>query len=1165
MSSSIVSFESSQFNRIFPFYILLDRHLVVESNGKTMEKLFPGVAGKPFVENFIVKRPELSAPDFNSLQSLINQMVILECRNHRKTTLRGQFELLPAENQLLFIGSPWFGSMEQVIENNLRLDDFAYHDPMIDLLHVLKTQEITTDELKKLLQTINKQKNDLKIATKEIHDIALFPMQNPDPLIRIDMEGNVLKLNPAAEKFTEFNFNNKIYTSTEFWLEVAHQIDPEKEREIIEAKSGDKSYSFVIKPLPIDGYFNIYGRDVTENKEKEDQLLILSSIAAENTHGVVIADKEGKIEWVNKSFEQITGYSIEELTGKKPGSVLQGKDSNPETIAYLKKQVFYGEPFVCEILNYHKSGKPYWLRIQGQALKDKDGNVIKYFAIEEDISLEKETQQKLKEFESRFRIALEKLGDNVWEHDYRSGKTIFSNPVSHFLGYEFDENTDNDKLWWDRVYPEDLNLLVENNKKIRNREIDHYAMEYRMFHRDGSVKWVLDRGVVLEKDSEGKPFKIIGTHTDVTKQKNAEQALKIKEEKYRNIIANINLGLLEVDNNELIQYANQRFCTMSGYAFDELIGRKASDLFVSTEDKNLIEIKNELRKQNISDAYEISTLTKSGENKWWLISGAPNYNDRGELIGSIGIHLDITDQKKLELDMIEAKNNAETSSRFKELFLANMSHEIRTPLNAVIGMIREISRESLSPKQSMYIKNAGTASQHLLSIVNDILDISKIESGQMILELRPFSLLAVIDETISILSPATREKMLELTTKISPDIAPAYIGDSNRIRQILINIISNSIKYTEKGRITVDCDATRLSNNIHHLQLKVTDTGIGMDASFVKNIFDKFTQGDISTARKYGGTGLGMAITYELVQMMNGTITVTSDKGVGTIIQISLNLEQANENDVHIKSTPESFNSLNHKNILLVEDNDLNRMVGQDLLLFYGMQVTEAINGIQAIEKLKGSSFDLILMDLQMPEMGGLEATGIIRKEMRLNIPIIALTANAFKAELDNCISAGMNDYITKPYEENVLLEAILKCLPSRNDTLLNLKTAPIIVKEQPDIQPKSYNLEYLFSFGRGNTELIVKVIGGFVEQTPDAVKQIKEARRTGDLKTLKAVAHKLKSNIDMFGITDLKQVIRSIEASEQENLASAELGELIDTLEETIRNVVNQMAKEKL
>jgi PAS domain S-box-containing protein len=981
-------------------------------------------------------------------------------------------------------------------------------------------------------------------------------MQNPDPLIRIDLHGNVLKLNPAAEKLSGFNFNNRNYNATEFWHEISTQIHPEKEREIIEAKSGDKWYSFVIKSLTKDGYFNIYGRDVTDNKEKEDQLLILSSIAAQNTNGVVIADKDGKIEWANKSFEQITGYTIDELKGKKPGAVLQGKDSNPETIAYLKRQVNNGEPFISEILNYHKSGKPYWLRIQGQALKDKDGNVIKYFAIEEDITNEKETQQKLKEFESRFRIALEKLGDNVWEHDYLTGKTIFSNPFTHFLGYKFDEKTDNDKLWWDSIFKEDLNLLTENNEKIRNREIDHYALEYRMYHIDGSIKWVLDRGVVIEKDAYGKPLKIIGTHTDVTKQKNTEQALKLKEEKYRNIIANINLGLLEVDNDENIQYANQRFCTMSGFELDELLGRNASEIFIREENRKLIDNKNQLRKQNISDAYEIPAITKSGENKWWLISGAPNYNDRGELIGSIGIHLDITEQKRLELDLIEAKNNAETSSRLKESFLANMSHEIRTPLNAVIGMIREFSRETLSPKQTMLINNASRASQHLLSTLNDILDISKIESGQMVLSLRPFDLKEVILDSIAILAPSAQEKMLKISSEISQMLAPAYMGDSNRIRQVLLNIINNAIKFTDAGAVTIECIVAGVKNDTHLIKIKISDTGIGMDESFVKNIFDKFSQDDFSAARKYGGTGLGMTIVNELVNLMNGTISVTSSLSVGTSVEISLDLELANENEIQTKSTPESFNSLKDKNILLVEDNDLNRMVAENLLTYYGIRVSEAINGIEAIGKLKESTFDLILMDLQMPLMGGIEAAEIIRREMKLSIPIIALTANAFKAELDRCMAVGMNDYITKPYEENVLLEVILKCLPLTD-------TAPVIADEFLH-KPKLYNFDHLFQFSRGNSEYVGKMIRIFVEQTPAAVEQIKEAWKSGDMKTIQEVSHKIKSNIDMFGIIDLKQEIRRIESLAKENLATPELEILIKRLDDIIKSVAEEIAKEK-
>ncbi len=1152
-----VSFDSSQFDRIFPFYIRMNQQLVIESNGKTIEKLFPGIVGKSFSENFILKRPELSDLSFESLLTALNQIVIIDCKNPRRTMLRGQLELLPESNDILFIGSPWFGSMEQVIENELRLDDFACHDPMIDLLHVLKTQEITTDELKKLLQTVNRQKNDLKNAAKEIHDIALFPMQSPDPLVRIDLQGNVLMLNPSAENFSGFFFNNRKFTTNEFWHEIVSYVDKDKEREIIEAKSDNKWYSFLIKPLINDGYFNIYGRDVTENKEKEERLQILSSIAEENTHGVVIADKEGKIEWVNKSYELMTGYSINEVKGKKPGSFLQGKDTNPDTIAYLKTQIYNAEPYVCEILNYHKSGRPYWLRIQGQALKNKNSQVIKYFAIEEDITIERETQEKLKEFESRFRLAFEKLGDNVWEYDFRTGKTIFSKPTSHFLKYDFNETSNNNNLWWSSVYKDDLILLTENDKKVRSREIDHYTLEYRMMQSDGTIKWILDRGVVIEKDQAGNPLKIIGTHSDVTIQKNAELALRYKEEKYRNIIANINLGLLEVDPNEVIQYANQRFCAMSGFEIDDLIGKNASEIFGTEESRQLIESKNHLRKQHISDAYELPVIIKNGEHKWWLISGAPNFNDRGEAIGSIGIHLDLTDQKKLELELLEAKNNAETSSRFKELFLANMSHEIRTPLNGIIGIIREISREKLNQKQTLYIKNAATASQHLLSIVNDILDISKIESGQMLLEMRPFSLREIINETNSILSPAVQEKSLALLTMISPDIAPAYIGDSNRIRQVLINVISNSIKYTERGRISIDCNVTAVKENIHQLQLKISDTGIGMDASFVKNIFEKFTQGDISTARKYGGTGLGMAITYELVQMMNGSIHVSSQLGVGTSIEIEIDLEKSLEKEIPVEIYPESFNSLKNKTILLVEDNELNRMVAKDLLSFHEILVTEANNGIQAIEILKTSYFDLILMDLQMPGMGGIEATKIIRKEMSLDIPIIALTGNAFKAEREVCNLAGMNGYITKPYEEKVLLGEILKCLNLTGNIAKSSEFVPVTRKEL-------YNLDYLSQFSHGSSDFISEMIGLFVEQTPLAVRQIKEAWAAGDLRKINSVAHHIKPNIDMFGIEDLKEDIRTLESSTLESMATPEFGQLINKLGEVISKVVEEITKEK-
>jgi PAS domain S-box-containing protein len=1026
-----VSFELDQFNRLFPFYIIIDRGLIVKSYGKTIQKLFPGIEGKSFFCHFLIKRPELSKQDFDSLHSLTNQMIVIECFNLKNTILRGQVEYLPVEESFLFVGSPWFGSMEQVRENELRLDDFAFHDPMIDLLHVLKTQEITTDELKKLIQTINRQKNELKAAAKEIQDIALFPMQNPDPLIRIDFHGNVLKMNPMAELLSEFDFENKNYTPPEFWHAIAQILDKEKDREVVEVRSGDRWYSFVIKYIPQNDYFNIYGRDITNNKFKEDQLLILSSIAAQNTHGVVIADKQGNIEWVNKSFESMTGYTFEEMRGKKPGHMLQGEDTDKETIAYLKSQIYHGEPFICEILNYHKSGRPYWLRIQGQSLKDKDNQVIKYFAIEEDITAEKETKKKLLEFESRFRIALEKIGDNVWEYDFRTQKTLFSEAARHFLGYDFNQIRDINRLWWDLIYKDDLQNLMENDKKIRNSEIDYYSLEYRMHHRDGSIKWVYDRGVVTEKNTEGKPLKIMGTHTDITKQ------------------------------------------------------------------------------------------------------------------------------KQLELELREAKNNAETSGRFKELFLANMSHEIRTPLNAVIGFIREISREYLSPSQSLYVKNAGSASQHLLSIVNNILDMAKLESGQMQLHLRAFNLVETINNTIAILASQAEEKMLEIKSDIALGLAPSYIGDSGRITQILLNVISNAIKFTEAGGVDIRCRLTGIRNNVHDLSFTISDTGIGMEPSFLNNIFEKFTQSDLSTSRKYGGTGLGMAITYELVQLMKGEISISSVINEGTSVEINLSLEVAHEDQITPAQIDKDYSTLKNKRILLVEDNDLNRLVALNSLVHYGMRVIEATNGIEAIEKLKGEPFDLVLMDLQMPLMGGIEATSFIRKEMGTDTPIIALTASAFRAEIDRCLEAGMNDYIVKPFEERFMINVILKNL------------APASSPEKID-QPaaresrKLFDLGYLEKLRRENDDFIIKMIDLFCQQVPVAVGQIKNAWREGDMDTVQKVAHRIKSNIDNFGITDLKEDIRFIEAMAAGGETSADLEARIIRLDAIIKEVVIQLEKEK-
>jgi len=906
-------------------------------------------------------------------------------------------------------------------------------------------------------------------------------------------------------------------------------------------------------------YFAII-EDISQKRQQDEQLQILSSIAAENMQAVIISDIEGKVEWVNQSFEKISGYTLDEMLHKKPGTILQGPETCIQTIAYMKEQIKLGEPFICEILNYHKSGSKYWLRIQGQALRDKQGNIFKYFAIEEDITVQKETKQKIKELESHFRLALEKLGDNVWEHNFKTNTTTFSNTNNNFLGFHINEFTDNEKLWWDSVYKEDLPILVENDNRYKNKEIDYHVLEYRMKHRDGTIKWVLDRGVVLEKDKDGNPLKIIGTHADVTKQKNAEQALKFKEEKYRSIIANMNLGLIEVDHDEQIQFVNQSFCDMSGFSQDELIGKIASSLYVRSEYRELLKMKHQRREKGHSDAYEIAVNNKAGQKKWWLISGAPLYNDKGEQVGSIGIHLDITEQKMLEYELLASRQQAESSANAKQTFLANMSHEIRTPMNAILGMSRQLQKTILNEQQKLYLDTINNAGEHLMVIINDILDISKIEAGKLALEKIGFNIREVIKNTAEVMQHRASENGLLVSFFADENIAGILCGDPYRLKQILFNLVSNAVKFSDKGTIGINCILQQQYDNSQLIQIDVSDEGIGMDKEFLNNLFQSFSQEDKSVSRKFGGTGLGMNITRQLTELMGGSIQVKSEKNIGTTITLSIPFSIGVESDLPPTEVIFTGNSiLKGKKILLVEDNEVNRLVATVTLAQYGAEILTATNGVEAVEAAKSKEIELILMDMQMPLMDGLEATRIIRKEINAVIPIIALTANAIKGESEKCYAAGMNDFISKPFDEQKLVQMIAKWLGKEIMNTVSEK-APVPVPAKA-----LYDLSKMHLLSRGNKQFLQQMLNLFVEEAQTSLEKINKAYSENDFAALGFEAHRLISSIGNFGIDSLNDEIREIETIAKEKTNLAHLSRLIDMLNCTLAKVIDQLKKENL
>lgn len=526
---------------------------------------------------------------------------------------------------------------------------------------------------------------------------------------------------------------------------------------------------------------------------------------------------------------------------------------------------------------------------------------------------------------------------------------------------------------------------------------------------------------IVQKLSEQK--KALSQEHEFLIQK--EEKLQLLEEKYRNIIANMNLGLLEVDLEENILYCNQSFLDISGYNKEELIGANAIKLFTAVSENDIIvQGKSDLRKGSISDSYELQVRNKKGELKWWLISGAPSYNDKGEIIGSVGIHLDITNQKQLELELEAALVNAESASRAKEMFLANMSHEIRTPLNGIIGMIRALDKLNLTTEMEPLVNGAAKASEHLLSIVNNILDLSKVEAGELNIENENFSLRSVIRDVRNIFLNSSVEKKVYVKTNVDENLSETLIGDSIRIRQVLINLVGNAMKFTESGSIRISCEVLEASEHSETVLLTIKDSGIGMSQQYLKQIFTKFQQEDVSSSRKHGGTGLGMVITKELIELMGGEIGVKSQKGEGTEITIKLTFPKGDSTVSEAKLSVDK-SILRKKRVLLVEDNVMNRFVVTHALEPYETEITEADNGQEAVTFLKNQSFDIILMDLQMPVMGGLEATKIIRDELDNETPIVALSANAFQSEIELCLTSGMNGYVTKPFEEEKLVETM--------------------------------------------------------------------------------------------------------------------------------------------